>query len=285
MSERMVETVRESYGRTARARAGRDGAAERRVAAAFGYAAEDLASIPEQSNLGVSCGNPVALASLRPGETVVDLGSGGGIDVFLAARAVGPEGRAIGIDMTDDMLELARANAAEGGFANAEFRRGRIEALPLDDGSVDVVISNCVLNLVPDKPKAFAEIHRVLRPGGRLAVSDIALRRELPPALAESVAAYVGCIAGAIPIAEYERGLREAGFSDVVVVDAGSDLNVYKELEGEGGCCEPGCCGSGASSKPGTDGARDRDRDREDLDAVDFNAYAASVKVFAVKPA
>jgi ubiquinone/menaquinone biosynthesis C-methylase UbiE len=223
----------------------------------------------------VSCGNPTATASLKPGEVVVDLGSGGGIDVLLAAQKVGPTGRAIGIDMTDAMVERARANAAKAGAGNAEFHLGRIEALPLPDAAADCVISNCVLNLVPDKAAAFREIVRVLKPGGRLAVSDIALKRELPAELAQSVAAYVGCVAGAIPIAEYERLLREAGFASVQVIDTGKDLNVYTKIEEPAGCCgsapaaADGCCPPAADAFVGHN----------------VNDYAASVRVYALKPA
>ena len=177
------------------------------VAEAFGYTPEELTSIPAEANMGLSCGNPTATAHIRPGEVVVDLGSGGGLDVFLASKMVGPEGRAIGIDMTPAMIERARANAAAGGYTNVEFYQSTIDRIPLPDASVDCVISNCVLNLAPDKPAVFREIARVLKPGGRVAVSDIALKRELPEAVAKSMAAYVGCIAGAIRIDEYRAGL------------------------------------------------------------------------------
>ena len=156
--------------------------------------------------MGLSCGNPTATAHIQPGEVVVDLGSGGGLDVFLASKMVGPEGRAIGIDMTPAMIERARANALAGGYTNVEFYLSTIDRIPLPDASVDCVISNCVLNLAPDKPAVFREIARVLKPGGRVAVSDIALKQELPQAVAQSIAAYVGCIAGAIHMEEYRRG-------------------------------------------------------------------------------
>jgi len=185
----------------------------------LGYSATDLAAVPEGANLGLGCGNPVALAELQPGQTVLDLGSGAGFDCFLAAQRVGPTGKVIAVDMTQEMLARARANAQKGGYANVEFREGDIEALPLDDASVDVVISNCVLNLVPDKAKAFGEIARVLRPGGHLAVSDIVLTRELPQAIREHPGVYASCIGGAIVKAEYLRLLQEAGFASVEVVD------------------------------------------------------------------
>jgi arsenite methyltransferase len=187
------------------------------LALSFGYSAEELATLPEGANLGLSCGNPQALAELKEGETVLDLGSGAGFDVLLAARKVGPSGRAIGVDMTDAMLEKARANARKLGLDHVEFRKGEIEALPVDDGSVDVVISNCVLNLTPDKDRAFREIHRVLKPGGRLAVSDMAWAIEPDPTVRADLEAIVGCIGGALVIDDYVRRLKAAGFSQVEV--------------------------------------------------------------------
>jgi SAM-dependent methyltransferase len=184
----------------------------------IGYSREQMAAVPEGSNLGLGCGNPVALASLREGETVLDLGSGAGFDCFLAAKAVGDTGRVIGVDMTPEMLAKARENAAKGGYRNVEFRLGEIEHLPVADSSVDIIISNCVINLSPDKSHVFADAFRVLRPGGRLTVSDIVLLRPLPPALANSVAAYVGCLAGASLKEDYLAMLRQAGFAQVEVV-------------------------------------------------------------------
>jgi arsenite methyltransferase len=187
------------------------------LAIAFGYSADELATLPEGANLGLSCGNPQAVAGLEPGETVLDLGSGAGFDCFLAARKVGPAGRVIGVDMTDAMLEKARANAGKAGLANVEFRKGDIEALPVEDDSVDVTISNCVLNLVPDKDRAFREIHRVLRPGGRLAVSDMAWRAEPAASVRDDLEALVGCIGGALVLDDYVARLRRAGFAKVEV--------------------------------------------------------------------
>ena len=215
----------------------------RAVAEAFGYTPEELASIPAEANMGLSCGNPTAFASLKPGEIVVDLGCGGGLDVFLAAKKVGPTGKAIGIDMTPEMLDLARRNAAkaDGGkpITNVEFHQATIDKLPLPDASVDCVISNCVINLAPDKPAVFREIARVLKPGGRLAVSDIALKKPLPAEIGSDLMAYVGCIAGAILIEEYRRQLIEAGFAQVEIIDTGSDLNAYAKVENQSGCCSP----------------------------------------------
>ena len=182
------------------------------------YADADRAALPDAAVLAsLGCGNPVAVAELREGETVLDLGSGGGIDVLLSARRVGPGGRAIGIDMTDEMLELSRRNALEAGATNVEFRKGTIEALPLDAGSVDVVISNCVINLAADKGAVFAEIARVLREGGRIGVSDVVADDSLTPAERAERGSYAGCIAGTLSFSEYRRGLEAAGLTDVAV--------------------------------------------------------------------
>jgi SAM-dependent methyltransferase len=187
------------------------------VARGLGYGAADTASVPEGSNLGLGCGNPTAIASLRPGQTVLDLGCGAGFDAFLAARAVGPAGRVVGVDMTPEMLQKARANLARGGHGNVEFRLGEIEHLPVADASVDVVISNCVVNLSPDKPRVFAEAFRVLKPAGRLAISDIVALRPLSAELRADLELHTGCVAGAATIAELEAMLAAAGFVDVRV--------------------------------------------------------------------
>jgi arsenite methyltransferase len=185
----------------------------------IGYSDEELKSVPEGANLGLGCGNPVALASLREGETVMDLGSGAGFDSFLAAQRVGKNGRVIGVDMTPEMLDKARANAQNGGYGTVEFRLGEIEHLPAADQSVDVIISNCVINLSPDKERVFKEAYRVLKPGGRLMVSDIVLLKELPEILKNSIEAYIGCLSGAILRDEYLKTIREAGFQDIDIVD------------------------------------------------------------------
>jgi SAM-dependent methyltransferase len=190
----------------------------------LGYSEEDLAALPEGANLGLGCGNPTALTSLAPGEVVLDLGSGAGLDVFIAARKVGPAGRAIGVDMTPEMVSRARANAAKAGVANTEFRLGEIENLPVADGSVDVVISNCVINLSPDKARVFREIARTLKPGGRVAVSDMALLRPLPEEVRKDVEAYIGCISGAVEIDAYTDLMRDAGLVDV-------EVNVKKDID------------------------------------------------------
>jgi len=184
----------------------------------IGYSEEELKAVPQGSNLGLGCGNPIAMASLKEGETVLDLGSGAGFDCFLVARAVGPSGRVIGVDMTPEMIEKARENARKGNYKNVELRLGEIENLPAADGSVDAVISNCVINLSTDKKRVFAEAYRVLRPGGRVMISDIVLSRDLPEPLAGSLAAYAGCIAGAVRKDDYIRLLEKAGFRDVRVV-------------------------------------------------------------------
>jgi arsenite methyltransferase len=182
---------------------------------ALGYSDEDLANVPEGADLGLGCGNPQAIAALRPGERVLDLGSGAGFDAFLAARQVGPQGSVIGVDMTAEMIAKARRNMAKIDVTNVEFRLGEIEHLPVADGSVDVIMSNCVINLSPDKPAVFRDAFRVLAPGGRLAISDIVALAPLPAALANDLATYTGCVAGAALVRDLERMLIDAGFRDV----------------------------------------------------------------------
>jgi arsenite methyltransferase len=218
--ENIKAAVRQRYGEVARGEADCGslcGCAANALdlAITFGYSALELATLPEGANLGLSCGNPQAMAALQPGETVLDLGSGAGFDCFLAARQVGPAGRVIGVDMTDDMLEKARANAKKTGLGNVEFRKGEIESLPVEGDSIDVVISNCVLNLVPEKDRAFREIHRVLKPGGRLAISDMAWEAEPDAALRKDMEAFVGCIGAALVVDDYVARLQRAGFSRV----------------------------------------------------------------------
>ena len=246
------------------------------LAASVGYDHTELAELPEGANMGLSCGNPTALASLKPGEVVLDLGSGGGFDVFIAGRKVGASGRVIGVDMTAEMLAKARHNTAlyreRTGLDNVEFRLGEIEHLPVADASVDVVISNCVINLSPEKPAVWKEIARVLKPGGRVAVSDIALLQPLPDAILKKVEALVGCIAGAVTVEETERMMRAAGLTDIglvarseyidVMIDTHDPLfqEIAKELPADAkashyvtslsasarradACCAPSCCG------------------------------------------
>ncbi len=218
-----VGQVRNRYGRIAAGEisgcgCGVGAGCETEVAQGIGYGADELAELPDEANLGLGCGAPIGFLAPQPGETVLDLGSGAGIDAFLAARRVGSEGHVIGVDMTPEMLDKARAGAARMGFTQVEFRAGRLEALPVDDASVDAVTSNCVINLVPDKPAVFREIARVLKPGGRLVVSDIVLERPLPPALAADLLGYVGCISGAEQKSCYFSGLAEAGLGEIEVL-------------------------------------------------------------------
>lgn len=225
--EEIKKVVREGYGKIARKEgsccapassccgSSRPDDLSRKI----GYGDEELSSVPEGANLGLGCGNPVALASLKEGETVLDLGSGPGFDCFLAANKVGKSGKVIGVDMTPDMLDRARENARKGNYANVEFRLGEIENLPAADSSVDAVISNCVINLAPDKKRVFKEAYRVLKPGGRLMVSDIVLTKELPDDIKNSVDAYIGCISGAIRKKEYLEAIKNAGFTEVGIVD------------------------------------------------------------------
>src|ERR1700739_4271504 len=292
MAEQILDSVKSKYAAVAESSLSSDHAGVKAVAEAFGYSADELTSIPAEANMGLSCGNPTAIASLRPGEVVVDLGSGGGLDVFLASKLVGPTGNAIGIDMTPEMIDRARINAKNGGYENVEFYLGTIDHLPLPDASVDCVISNCVINLAPDKPAVFREIARVLKPGGRLAVSDIALKGELPSAISESLAAYVGCIAGAIKIDEYRKGLLDAGFEHVEIVDSGADLNAYAKVENQAACCSPsmgttngltGLEGTCSSPAPTTSASLHADLTKL-LSECEVNKAAASVKVYAVKP-
>jgi len=295
MSDSIVNVVRAKYGQVAKSALSTGDAGVRAVAEAFGYSPEELSSIPAHANMGLSCGNPTAFASLRQGETVVDLGSGGGLDVFLAAKKVGPHGKAIGIDMTPEMIARAKKNAIEANLPNVEFLQAGIDKLPLADSSADCIISNCVINLAPDKEMVFREMFRVLKPGGRVAVSDIALKKKLPPKLAKDVAAYVGCIAGAISIDDFRRGLRAAGFDAVHIVDSGSDLNAYAGIEGQSACCSPAmekktalpvadesCCGPTCCG--GTKESAVHQGLTDVLKQYNVNDYAASVKVYAVKP-
>jgi arsenite methyltransferase len=252
-SETMREKVCEGYGKIAEHGGAREGGvsccgstpeASEQLVRQIGYTADELAALPDGANMGLSCGNPNALAALMPGEVVLDLGAGGGFDVFIAGRKVGAEGRAIGVDMTPAMLSKARSNLAvyreRTGLDNVEFRLGEIEHLPAADASVDVVISNCVINLSPDKAQVWREIARVLKPGGRVAVSDLALLQPLPAAIVEMVEALVGCVAGAVLVSETERMARDAGLTAIALnprahyIDAMTDWNdpLYQKIMG-----------------------------------------------------
>ncbi|MFT3869904.1 MAG: arsenite methyltransferase [Nibricoccus sp.] len=227
----------------------------------LGYSDADLAAVPEGANLGLGCGNPVAIASLQPGQTVLDLGSGAGFDAFLAVRAVGPTGRVIGVDMTSEMLSKARANAQKGGYKNVEFRLGEIEALPVADSTVDVIISNCVINLCPDKRPVYSEAFRVLKPGGRIAVSDVVARTELSEKVKQDLALHSGCLAGATLENELKTILAENGFTNILIRPKNNSDEVITSWESKRGfesqvyaaevtaqkpdgksCCAPSCC-------------------------------------------
>lgn len=264
--DKVRAAVREQYGNVARAKAdsccapgccGPDAGASLKL----GYSAADIASVPEGANMGLGCGNPHVIAALRPGETVLDLGAGGGFDCFLAAKRVGTKGRVIGVDMTHDMLLKARANARKLKAKNVEFRLGEIEHLPVADATVDVILSNCVINLSPEKAAVFEDAFRVLKPGGRLAISDVVLLKALPKALATSVSALTGCVSGAASVIDLKRMLKKAGFSKISIkVNADSrefiknwipDSGVEKYVASAnieavkpgGDCgCTPGCC-------------------------------------------
>jgi SAM-dependent methyltransferase len=220
------ETVRDRYGKVAESKGEPWGCCGSECGCGttvsletIGYTDAQRAAVPEGADLGLGCGNPLAHAAAKPGETVLDLGSGAGIDAFLASKDVGPTGRVLGVDMTPAMLTRARQNASKGGFANVEFRLGEIENLPVENGAIDAIISNCVINLSPDKPRVFLEALRVLKPGGRMVVSDLVLVAPLPEEVRSSVEAYVGCVAGASMKDDYLRLMREAGFERVEVLE------------------------------------------------------------------
>jgi arsenite methyltransferase len=225
--EKIKKIVRDGYARvakqeisccSAKQKCGCGTAVPETISKKLGYSDEEIHAVPEGANLGLGCGNPIALAGLKKGQTVLDLGSGAGFDCFLAARAVGATGHVIGVDMTAEMIEKARNNAIKGNYRNVEFRLGEIENLPVDSNSVDVIISNCVINLVPGKKCAFREAYRVLKSGGKLMVSDIVLVKELPPSIKHSVEAYIGCLSGAIFKNAYLKAISDAGFKDVRII-------------------------------------------------------------------
>jgi len=270
-AEEVRNTVREHYGKVAEANGvgcvpGCCGDTAN-ASAALGYSADELAAVPDGANLGLGCGNPHAIAGLRVGETVVDLGSGGGFDCFLAARQVGPAGRVIGVDMTPQMITKARENARRAGVTNVDFRLGEIEHLPLPDASVDVILSNCVLNLSPSQADVIREAFRVLRPGGRLAISDVVATAAIPERFRGTDCALAGCVGGAVPVAELERMLTEVGFADIAVRPRPESRAFIKDwMPGTGveeyiasatieakkpaparSCCGPACCTPGAS--------------------------------------
>lgn len=328
----IYKAVEEQYGQVAKhVHDQQDQENHERIAKAFGYSVDELASIPDGANLGLGCGNPLAVAGLKEGETVIDLGSGAGFDVFLTARKVGPNGKAIGVDMSKDMLDRARANAEKSGVKNVSFVESVITDIALPSASskdgegtnAGCIISNCVINLVPeqDKQKVFNEMFRLLKPGGRVAVSDILAKKELPDKMKKNLALYVACISGASTVNNYEKYLREAGFKDIMIVDAQADLNVYKDAptvtpsNGEAAqkpariaCCTPAmsslkqerssCCpppaakASTSCCAPKSNGTVEAPKKTSELQNgfysslgdIDLNEWVGSYKVYAVKP-
>ena len=237
-NEKVKESVKKRYGEIAQnekacCSSSCCGTSKKDVALRIGYSDRDLKNIPDTSILGLGCGNPVALANLKEGETVLDLGSGGGIDVFLASKKVGSHGKVIGVDMTKEMLERAKTSASKYGYENIEFRLGEIENLPIEDGTVDTIISNCVINLSPDKLRVFQEAYRVLKPNGRVMVSDIVIQGELPEDFRESVDAWADCIAGALEKSRYLETIKRAGFRNVKIIsEKVYTTNLYGDLAG-----------------------------------------------------
>jgi len=230
-SETVREEVRRRYGATSRGDVSScgEGCCTSTSADTLGYSAEETAAAPEASNLGLGCGNPLAIASLREGQVVLDLGSGAGFDCFLAARAVGPSGKVIGVDMTHEMLSKARENAEKNGFTNVQFRLGEIEALPVADNSIDVIISNCVINLSPEKQRVFDEAFRVLKSGGQLAVADMVATAPLPDEIKSDWTAYTGCMAGASQITDLQRALEASGFQNIKIAPKDSSRSFIRE--------------------------------------------------------
>lgn len=265
--------VREGYAKVAAQRSsccsssccGTGSGAAKDISRSIGYSDHEMSAVPEGANLGLGCGNPVALALLKEGDVVLDLGSGAGFDAFLASARVGETGRVIGVDMTPEMIEKARSNARKGNYTNVEFRLGEIERLPVEDHSVDAIISNCVINLSPDKQSVFRETYRVLKPGGRLMVSDLVLVRDLPEAVRESLEAYVGCLAGAAKKEDYLTGLKEAGFKDVEIV---GETNYPVEAMANGATAQ----------------AVMKDSCAKGIDLAQIGKAVVSVKIHAVKP-
>ncbi|KUJ06559.1 putative UbiE/COQ5 family methyltransferase [Mollisia scopiformis] len=300
MSSITSQIVSDHYSALAREDASLNAAHIRKVAESFGYSTDDLASVPEGANLGVSCGNPLAVAGLKEGETVIDLGSGAGFDVFQAARKVGQNGLSIGVDMSQDMLDRAKRNVEKSSITNVRFVLAPITKIPLSSESADCIISNCVVNLLAqsDKIVCFREVFRLLRPGGRLAVSDILAKKVFPAELQRNMGLYVGCISGASLVNEYQEWLKEVGFEDIMIVDKKSDLNIYKERgqEDTSSCCDTSvvkpqaesssCCAPSTSccSRSGNaevDGKKELAKRVAD---IDFNEWVSSYSIYAVKP-
>ncbi|KAK7397981.1 hypothetical protein QQX98_012647 [Neonectria punicea] len=312
----IYDQVNKRYGSIAKSSTGQY---EQTVAKAFGYTEEELAGVPEGANLGLSCGNPIALARLREGETVIDLGSGAGFDVFTAAKRVGPERKAFGVDMNKNMIDKANANKAHTNASNVEFIESAVTSIALPDSTADCIISNCVINLVPAEHKqlAFNDMFRLLKPGGWVAISDILARKEFTEEIKKNIALYVGCIVGASQVGEYDAFLKNAGFNDVLIVDSKNDLNVYctaaeakpsccgtdavKEeqdltsccsAETKESCCKPkekeSCCETNSSTcacpKQTSSMACEAKTLATRLGITDFNEWAGSFQVYAAKP-
>ncbi|KAI5456960.1 S-adenosyl-L-methionine-dependent methyltransferase [Mariannaea sp. PMI_226] len=286
---------------------GRTAAYESAIAKSFGYSDGELASVPEGSNLGLSCGNPLAIASIREGETIIDLGSGAGFDAFLAANRIGPSGKVIGVDMNKDMIAKANKIKSETNKTNVEFvSAGITDMSVLESGIADCIISNCVINLVPatEKHLVFREIFRLLKPGGRVAISDILAKKQLPEKLRSDMAMYVGCISGASLVDEYDKFLKDAGFEEILITDTKSDLNVYFQIDEDGSkkpeccipakaekseeerCCNPSselCCAPKSSSPCCTANCCMPENDYVNLAESNLNDWAGSFKIYAVK--
>ncbi|KAL9597363.1 MAG: hypothetical protein Q9219_005172 [cf. Caloplaca sp. 3 TL-2023] len=274
--------VQEHYGSAAKDSS--DSGYGHRVASAFGYSKEELTNAPAESNLGLSCGNPFAIANLRQGETVVDLGSGAGFDVFQAAKKVGPSGKAIGVDMNKDMLERANGIKQKIQADNTSFVQSGLTNIDLPSATADCIISNCVINLVPEveKPLAYNEMFRLLKPGGRIAISDILLTQEMPNELKNDMALYVGCISGASRLEECRKYLNDAGFEDIVIAADQSDLNIYKTASKDNAVL--GCCGPASKSASSCGSHKETESRKEKQKDIDLNEWAGSYKMYAVKP-
>jgi arsenite methyltransferase len=248
------------------------------------YPASEIETLPEEvTGLSMGCGDPITLATLKPGQTVLDLGSGGGIDCFMAAKKVGESGHVIGVDMTAEMLEKARLNQAKMGFKNVEFRLGEIENLPVADNTVDVIISNCVINLSPDKPQVFREAYRVLKPGGKLAVSDVVTDGPLPKVVQDNLSAWAGCLSGALDLKEYIADLEEAGFSNIEITPVYFDQETIDEVMKED--ASESCCGGSGRKLVYNDGAETKviELDEADLAGKDLRKMIFSAQISAYK--
>lgn len=273
MNDETTKSVREHYAQVAKKSSCCGGGSDD-YAKNVGYTSEDLSKAPDGANLNLGCGNPLAFAQIKPGMTVMDLGSGAGFDCFIAASKVGSSGKVIGVDMTPDMLDKARGNAKKGDYSNVEFRLGQIENIPSGDKTVDLIISNCVINLSVDKPQVFSEAFRVLKPGGKIMVSDIVLNGQLPEKIMDSIDAYASCISGALQKDEYIKAIKLAGFSDIKI-EAEAQYNFGEDSSGN---C--GCTGTDPLVK-----SVSKDLGMSDTELTELSKKVWSIKVSAVKPA